>query len=89
MTGVAMKSYPLRLALFVILCVALSWYSWLLGYATAPANSGINPLGALAATLLVSSFTGWASLKAYLRWIIRVRAQWTTYAMALLLPAGS
>jgi membrane protease YdiL (CAAX protease family) len=81
-----MKSYSLRLALFVLLCPLLSWYSWLLGYATGPTNSGINPLGALVSALLVSSFSGWASLKAYVRRIIRVRTRWTTYAIAVLLP---
>ena len=83
-----MKSYPLRLALFLLLCVLLSWYSWLLGLATDPGNSGMNPLGALAAALLVSAAGGGTSFKAYLRRIIRVRSDRTTYAIALLLPLG-
>jgi uncharacterized protein len=66
----------------------LSWYSWLLGYATDPNNTGLNPLGALAAALLVSTLGGWSSLKTYLRRIVRVRTRWTTYATAILLPLG-
>jgi len=81
-----MNSRALRLALFILLCAGLSWYSWLLGYATSPDNSGINPLGALAAALLVSAAGGWASLKAYLGRITRVRTHWTTYATALMMP---
>lgn len=81
-----MNSRALRLALFILLCVGLSWYSWLLGYATSPDNSGLNPLGVLAAALLVSATGGWASLKAYLGRITRLRTHWTTYATALLLP---
>ena len=83
-----MKSYLLRLSLFLLLGGLLSWYSWLLGYATAPGNSGINPLGAFAAALLVSGFAGWTSLKAYLRRIVRTRTTWTTYATAAVLPLG-
>jgi membrane protease YdiL (CAAX protease family) len=83
-----MRSYQVRLALFLLLCALLSWYSWLLGYAKDPGNSGINPLGALVAALLVSSFAGWESVKAYLRRIVRVRSHLTTYATALLLPLG-
>lgn len=78
----------LRLALFILLCAALSWYSWLLGYATTPGNSGINPLGALAAALIVAAVTGRDALKAYLRRIVRVRVHWSVYAAALLVPAG-
>lgn len=83
-----MRAYPIRLALFLLLCALLSWYSWLLGYAKDPGNSGINPLGALVAALLVSSFAGWGSVKTYLRRIVRVRSHWTTYATALFLPLG-
>lgn len=75
-----------RLALFIALCIALSWYSWLLGYATAPGNSGINPLGAFATAILVALAGGWTNLKDYLRRIIRVRSHWTTYAAAVLVP---
>lgn len=78
----------LQLTLFVVLCLILSWYSWLLGYATAPDNSGINPLGAFAATLLVSSIGGWSGLRGYVRRIVRFRSSWTTYAAAILVPAS-
>lgn len=74
------------LILFVALVLPLSWYSWLLGYADDPGNSGINPLGVLAAAFLVSALAGWASVKAFLGRIVRVRASWTTYATALVLP---
>lgn len=83
-----MKSFSLRLALFLVLAALLSWYSWLLGYATDPNNSGINPLGALVAALLLSAFGGWSSLKTYLRRIVRVRSRWTTYLTAIVLPLG-
>ncbi|HEX6072074.1 MAG TPA: CPBP family intramembrane glutamic endopeptidase [Sphingomicrobium sp.] len=83
-----MRSDWRKLALFVLLCVLLSWYSWLLGYATEPGNSGINPLGALLAALLVSAISGWAPLKTFVRRIARVRAHWGIYATAVLLPAG-
>jgi membrane protease YdiL (CAAX protease family) len=79
---------PFKLLLFVALCALLSWYSWLLGYATEPGNSGINPLGVLAAALIVSLLGGGSDLKAFVRRIVRVRADWTTYATALLLPAA-
>ncbi len=75
-----------RLALFIVLCAALSWYSWLLGYAAAPDNSGINPLGAFAAALLVSIAAGWTRFKQYFSRIIRVRSHWTTYAAAVFVP---
>lgn len=83
-----MKSPWARLALFVPLCVVLSWYSWLLGYATQPGNSGINPLGALLAALLTSASGGWNSVKTYIRRVSRVRSHWTIYATAILLPLG-
>ena len=72
--------------LFLLLVFPLSWYSWLLGYADDPGNSGINPLGPLVAALLVSAADGWRNLKAYVRTIVRVRASWTIYAVAFLLP---
>src|SRR5687767_11330747 len=71
---------------FVILAFPLSWYSWLLGFATDPGNSGINPLGPLAAALLVSAAGGWKSFIAFLRNIVRLRSSWDTYAAALLIP---
>jgi membrane protease YdiL (CAAX protease family) len=74
------------LVLFVVLVLPLSWYSWLLGFADDPGNSGINPLGPLVAALLVSSLAGWAAFKSFLQRIVRVRTAWTTYAAALLLP---
>ncbi|HEY5722993.1 MAG TPA: CPBP family intramembrane glutamic endopeptidase [Allosphingosinicella sp.] len=71
---------------FLLLLIPLSWYSWLLGYADDPGNSGINPLGPLVAALLVSAAGGWTNLKAFVRTVVRIRAHWTTYAIALLLP---
>jgi membrane protease YdiL (CAAX protease family) len=73
-------------AAFLILVFPLSWYSWLLGLADDPGNSGINPLGPLVAALLVSAALGRKGFTGYLRAIIRVRASWTTYAAAILLP---
>ena len=75
-----------KLLLFVLLCGLLSWYSWLLGYATQPGNSGINPLGVLAAALLTSVAFGWGELKGFVARIVRTRTDWRTYAIALLLP---
>lgn len=77
-----------RMALlaFVVIVFPLSWYSWLLGFADDPGNSGINPLGVLAAALIVSGLAGWTQFKSYLRRIVRVRAGWSIYAAALLLP---
>ena len=71
---------------FLLLVFPLSWYSWLLGYADDPGNSGINPLGPLVAAVLVSAAGGRRSLKAFVRTIVRVRSSWTTYAIAFLLP---
>ncbi len=72
---------------FFILVFPLSWYSWLLGFADDPGNSGINPLGPLVAALLVSAAAGgWQGVTAYVKNIARVRAAWTTYAAALLIP---
>ena len=71
---------------FLLLVFPLSWYSWLLGYADDPGNSGINPLGPLVAALLVSAAGGWANLKAFVRTLTRIRSHWSTYAAALLLP---
>jgi membrane protease YdiL (CAAX protease family) len=71
---------------FLLLVFPLSWYSWLLGYADDPGNSGINPLGPLVAAFLVSAVGGWTNLKAFVRTVARIRSHWTTYAVALLLP---
>ena len=74
------------IAAFLILVFPLSWYSWLLGFADDPGNSGINPLGPLVAALLVSVALGRRSFTGFLRNIVRVRSSWTTYAAAVLLP---
>ena len=74
------------LVAFLILVFPLSWYSWLLGYADDPGNSGINPLGPLVAALLVSAAGGWKNFKAVVGTMVRVRSHWSTYAFAFLLP---
>ena len=76
------------IAAFLVLVFPLSWYSWLLGFADDPGNSGINPLGVLAAALLVAAAGGWKGFTGWLRGILRVRASWRVYATALLLPAA-
>ena len=73
-------------AAFLILVFPLSWYSWLLGFADDPGNSGINPLGPLVAALLVSAALGRKGFTGFLRNIVRVRSSWTTYAAAVLIP---
>jgi membrane protease YdiL (CAAX protease family) len=72
---------------FLILVFPLSWYSWLLGYADDPGNTGINPLGPLVAALLVAAAGGWADFKAWLRAIVRARAPLLAVASVAIMAA--
>jgi uncharacterized protein len=71
---------------FFPLAFLLSWYPWLLSFFGVKA-SGMNPLGVLAAALIVAGVSGgWPRLKALLLRIVRLRFGWRWYAVALLLP---
>lgn len=72
------------LALFLVLVLPLSWYQFLIRGSSA-ADSGINPLGPLAAALIVCAVSG--QFRDYVKRIFTVRAAPSTYAIALLLPA--
>lgn len=67
--------------LFIFLIYPLSWYAWLL---TPGPNSDLNPLGPLAAALIVSGLSH--EFRDFIRRIVRIRSSWTTYAIATLLP---
>lgn len=70
---------------FVPLALLLSWYPELLGRLGMEA-SGINPLGALAAALIVAGVAGGRNeLKALLARVVRIRAPVRWYLLALLL----
>ena len=79
------REHPLRF--FFPLTFLLSWYPTLLSYVGVRA-SGINPLGVLAAALIVSGQAGGRpGVTALLRRMVRVRVGLQWYLVALLLPA--
>ena len=79
------REHPLRF--FFPLAFLLSWYPTLLSFVGVRA-SGINPLGVLAAALIVSGLAGGRpGVTVLLRRMIRVRVGLRWYAVALLLPA--
>ena len=79
------REHPLRF--FFPLTFLLSWYPTLLSYVGVRA-SGINPLGVLAAALIVSGLAGGRpGVTALLRRMVRVRVGLQWYLVALVLPA--
>ena len=79
------RERPLRF--FFPLAFLLSWYPTLLSFVGVRA-SGINPLGVLAAALIVSGLAaGRPGVTALLRRMVRVRVRLRWYLVALLLPA--
>jgi len=79
------REHPLRF--FFPLAFLLSWYPTLLSFVGVHA-SGINPLGVVAAALVVSGLAGGRpGVTALLRRMIRVRVELRWYLVALLLPA--
>src|SRR2546427_12845869 len=79
------RERPLRF--FFPLAFLLSWYPTLFSYVGVRA-SGINPLGVLAAALIVSGQAGGRpGVTALLRRMVRVRVGLQWYLVALLLPA--
>jgi len=74
------------LTVFFPLAFLLSWYPWLLSFLGVKA-SGINPLGVLAAALIVAGVGGgWSGVKSLLLRIVHVRFGLRWYAVALSLP---
>jgi len=71
------------LALFLVLVLPLSWYGFLIRGST-EADSGLNPLGPLAAALITCAVSG--RFREYIKQIFRIRAAPSTYAVALGLP---
>ena len=76
-----------QVPLFFVLTIVLSWYPWLLGMLGVAKASGINPLGVLAAALIVTGMgSGWAGVKALLARIGRWRMGWGWFAAAIGVP---
>lgn len=75
---------------FIALVYPLSWYQWLLGYADKhPGDSGINPLGPLAAGVIASLLNGGLrGLGGYLKRAVKVWAPPRAWAAAILTPIG-
>jgi membrane protease YdiL (CAAX protease family) len=89
MTVAATEARPILrpLATFLILGFALSWYPWALHALGRPGNGGPNPIGLLLAALIAGYIDqGWRGSRAILRSIVRVRAPFGVWALALLLP---
>jgi membrane protease YdiL (CAAX protease family) len=89
MTVAATEARPILrpLATFLILGFALSWYPWALHALGRPGNGGPNPIGLLLAALIAGYVDqGWRGSSAILRSIVRVRAPFGVWALALLLP---
>ena len=75
-----------QLVSFFLLAYLLSWYPWLIALAR-HATTGPNPLGPMAAALIVAAVAGrGAGLRELLARLVRVRFAWRWYAVALLLP---
>ena len=76
------------LTVFFPLAFLLSWYPWLLSFFGVKA-SGINPLGVLAAALIVAGVGGgWSGLKSLLRRIVHVRFGWRCVCGGSTPPSG-
>lgn len=74
--------------LFLVLGFALSWYPWVLA-SLRHAKSGPNPLGLLAAALIVLGLTaGWRGVRDLLLAIVRIRVPLTNWLAAPLIPIG-
>lgn len=77
------------LILFFVLAFALSWYGWLIALARGQ-SSGPNPLGPLAAAILVTALSERrAGLKEFFSRLVRWRVHPGWYALVLLLPAAA
>ncbi|MBZ5589728.1 MAG: CPBP family intramembrane metalloprotease [Acidobacteriia bacterium] len=78
------KRHPLLV--FFVLAFLLSWYPWLIALAR-HTTTGPNPLGPMAAALIVAGIVGrGAGVKELLGRLVRARVGWSWYAVALLLP---
>lgn len=72
------------LAAFLALGLVLSWYPWALKLAGRPGDGGPNPLGLLLAAVIVTAAAGgWPATRDYLKRIVRLRAGWRAWLLAL------
>jgi membrane protease YdiL (CAAX protease family) len=82
---ILVKRHPLLF--FVLLAFLLSWGEWI--YALLHQTpGGPDPLGVLAAAIIVTAFTGRANLKEFFARIFRWRVGIQWYALAFLLPVA-
>jgi len=73
---------------FCLLGFALSWYPWVLHLLGRPGNPGPNPLGLLAAAMVVVfARERMPGLREFLRQFARLRAGWREWALAAGAPA--
>lgn len=72
-----------RLACFIALAFALSWYPWVIAIVQGR-TTGPNPLGPLVAALIVTGLSG--GFRELLKSIVRARVGWLPYAIVIALP---
>lgn len=76
-----------RLLVFFPLAFLISWYGWLLKLAHLTKEGGINPLGPVAAAVIVAGvFDRWAGIKELLARMFRWRMGWSTFGFLFLVP---
>jgi membrane protease YdiL (CAAX protease family) len=86
-TGSARGSSPRWLFSFFPLAFLLSWYPTLLRIAAGVGDGGINPLGPLAAGIVLTAVEGrWTGLRGYLSRAFRLRIAPRWYAFVVLFP---
>jgi membrane protease YdiL (CAAX protease family) len=78
------RRYPL--VSFVVLACAFGWSPYLVAFLTGGSGAENNPLGPLAAALVVVSCQGWEALKGWGRTVRNWRAAPRLYALAVLAP---